>query len=198
MNAAFAPQSLEVINEDHLQYGHQPGFDGQRESHGRSIRAAASTANHGSRSIAPSRTLCARQIRRRPSRAGVWHEGSGWCACLRSVPVEALAEPRFVGDEIGVSLRSVLSGLSSSQRSRTVDAQPQTLASMPVGLSPNRKSVSPRHSSDCVYVFLDQRPQASIVAAWPAVEHLCPPCSTMRNTNPGWVPGHLAHELRPE
>ncbi len=42
LNAAFAPQSLEVINESHLHAGHQPGFDGQGESHIRiRMRAAA-------------------------------------------------------------------------------------------------------------------------------------------------------------
>ncbi len=33
MQDAFAPKSLEVINESHLHAGHQPGFDGQGESH---------------------------------------------------------------------------------------------------------------------------------------------------------------------
>ena len=30
---AFSPQHLEIINESHLHAGHQPGFDGQGESH---------------------------------------------------------------------------------------------------------------------------------------------------------------------
>jgi len=33
MNANFSPVSLEVLNESHLHAGHQPGFDGQGESH---------------------------------------------------------------------------------------------------------------------------------------------------------------------
>ena len=33
MQEAFQPRSLEVINESHLHAGHQPGFDGQGESH---------------------------------------------------------------------------------------------------------------------------------------------------------------------
>ena len=33
MVKAFEPTSLEVINESHLHAGHQPGFDGQGESH---------------------------------------------------------------------------------------------------------------------------------------------------------------------
>ncbi len=33
MKDAFSPASLEVINESHLHAGHQPGFDGQGESH---------------------------------------------------------------------------------------------------------------------------------------------------------------------
>lgn len=30
---ALSPERLEVINESHLHAGHQPGFDGQAESH---------------------------------------------------------------------------------------------------------------------------------------------------------------------
>ena len=37
---AFSPQHLEIINESHLHAGHQPGFDGQGESHMR-IRIVA-------------------------------------------------------------------------------------------------------------------------------------------------------------
>ncbi len=48
MQQAFAPQSLEVINESHLHAGHQPGFDGQGESHIR-IRMVASHFNGMSR-----------------------------------------------------------------------------------------------------------------------------------------------------
>lgn len=33
LTAAYAPQSLEVINESHLHAGHQPGFNGEGESH---------------------------------------------------------------------------------------------------------------------------------------------------------------------
>ncbi len=44
LNKAFNPQSLEVINESHLHAGHQPGFDGQGESHIR-IRMVASHFN---------------------------------------------------------------------------------------------------------------------------------------------------------
>ena len=31
--AAFAPERLEVVNESHLHAGHQPGFDGEGETH---------------------------------------------------------------------------------------------------------------------------------------------------------------------
>lgn len=41
---AFSPDSLDIINESHLHAGHQPGFDGQGESHIR-IRIAASDFN---------------------------------------------------------------------------------------------------------------------------------------------------------
>ncbi len=33
LNEAFDPQSLEIINESHLHAGHQPGFNGEGESH---------------------------------------------------------------------------------------------------------------------------------------------------------------------
>lgn len=33
LTEAFKPERLEVINESHLHAGHQPGFDGQGESH---------------------------------------------------------------------------------------------------------------------------------------------------------------------
>ena len=45
---AFNPASLEVINESHLHTGHQPGFDGQGESHIR-IRMVAEHFNGMSR-----------------------------------------------------------------------------------------------------------------------------------------------------
>lgn len=45
---AFHPQSLEVINESHLHAGHQPGFDGQGESHIR-IRMVSQAFNTMSR-----------------------------------------------------------------------------------------------------------------------------------------------------
>ncbi len=42
LKEAFSPVSLEVINESHLHAGHQPGFDGQGESHIRiRMKAAA-------------------------------------------------------------------------------------------------------------------------------------------------------------
>ena len=44
LRAAFDPQSLEVINESHLHAGHQPGFNGQGESHLR-IRIVADAFN---------------------------------------------------------------------------------------------------------------------------------------------------------
>ncbi len=44
MRDAFDPQSLEIINESHLHAGHQPGFDGQGESHIR-IRIVAEAFN---------------------------------------------------------------------------------------------------------------------------------------------------------
>ncbi|MEM9732159.1 MAG: BolA family protein [Pseudomonadota bacterium] len=48
LEAAFAPEHLEVINESHLHAGHQPGFDGQGESHIR-IRMKAAHFNGMSR-----------------------------------------------------------------------------------------------------------------------------------------------------
>lgn len=48
MQEAFSPTSLEVINESHLHAGHQPGFDGQGESHIR-IRMVAEHFNGMSR-----------------------------------------------------------------------------------------------------------------------------------------------------
>ncbi|MDA8870631.1 BolA family transcriptional regulator [Rhizobiaceae bacterium] len=42
LTEAFSPAHLEVINESHLHAGHQPGFDGQGESHIRiRMKAAA-------------------------------------------------------------------------------------------------------------------------------------------------------------
>ena len=48
LTAAFDPVSLEVINESHLHAGHQPGFNGQGESHIR-IRMVAGHFNGMSR-----------------------------------------------------------------------------------------------------------------------------------------------------
>ena len=48
LQEAFAPELLEVINESHLHAGHQPGFDGQGESHLR-IRMRAEHFNGMSR-----------------------------------------------------------------------------------------------------------------------------------------------------
>jgi len=45
MKEAFSPRSLEVINESHLHAGHQPGFDGQGESHIRIRIVADAFAN---------------------------------------------------------------------------------------------------------------------------------------------------------
>ena len=33
LDAAFSPERLEVINESHLHAGHQPGYDGEGETH---------------------------------------------------------------------------------------------------------------------------------------------------------------------
>ena len=48
MREAFSPQSLEIINESHLHAGHQPGFDGQGESHIR-VRVVSDAFNGMSR-----------------------------------------------------------------------------------------------------------------------------------------------------
>ena len=48
MIEAFNPQSVEIINESHLHAGHQPGFDGQGESHIR-VRMVAEHFNGMSR-----------------------------------------------------------------------------------------------------------------------------------------------------
>jgi len=48
MTQAFQPVSLDVINESHLHAGHQPGFDGQGESHIR-IRVVADAFHDMSR-----------------------------------------------------------------------------------------------------------------------------------------------------
>jgi BolA protein len=48
MEATFNPQSLEIINESHLHSGHQPGFNGQGESHIR-VRMVAEHFNGMSR-----------------------------------------------------------------------------------------------------------------------------------------------------
>ena len=48
LEQAFSPASLEVINESHLHAGHQPGFDGQGESHIR-IRMQAAAFDGKSR-----------------------------------------------------------------------------------------------------------------------------------------------------
>ena len=48
MKEAFNPQTMEIINESHLHAGHQPGFDGQGESHIR-VRMVAEHFNGMSR-----------------------------------------------------------------------------------------------------------------------------------------------------
>lgn len=48
MQQAFSPQSLEIINESHLHAGHQPGFNGEGESHIR-VRMVAAYFNGKSR-----------------------------------------------------------------------------------------------------------------------------------------------------
>ena len=48
LTEAFAPATLEVINESHLHAGHQPGFDGSGESHMR-IRMVSARLNGMSR-----------------------------------------------------------------------------------------------------------------------------------------------------
>ena len=41
LETAFAPERLEVVNESHLHAGHQPGYDGEGETHLR-VRIVAS------------------------------------------------------------------------------------------------------------------------------------------------------------
>ena len=41
LEAAFSPERLEVLNESHLHAGHQPGYDGEGETHMR-VRIVAS------------------------------------------------------------------------------------------------------------------------------------------------------------
>ncbi len=41
LEAAFSPERLDVLNESHLHAGHQPGFDGEGETHMR-IRIVSS------------------------------------------------------------------------------------------------------------------------------------------------------------
>ena len=41
LETAFAPERLEVVNESHLHAGHQPGYDGEEETHLR-VRIVAS------------------------------------------------------------------------------------------------------------------------------------------------------------
>lgn len=48
MRDAFNPEAMEIINESHLHAGHQPGFDGQGESHIR-VRMVAEHFNGMSR-----------------------------------------------------------------------------------------------------------------------------------------------------
>jgi len=48
MREAFDPVTLEIINESHLHAGHQPGFNGEGESHMR-IRMTADKFNGMSR-----------------------------------------------------------------------------------------------------------------------------------------------------
>ena len=48
MREAFDPETMEIINESHLHAGHQPGFDGQGESHIR-VRMVAEHFNGMSR-----------------------------------------------------------------------------------------------------------------------------------------------------
>ncbi|MFD0915074.1 BolA family protein [Pseudahrensia aquimaris] len=55
LTEAFAPTSLEVINESHLHAGHQPGFNGQGESHLR-IRIVADAFN-GQNRVATHRAI---------------------------------------------------------------------------------------------------------------------------------------------
>ena len=48
LEAAFSPERLEVLNESHMHAGHQPGFDGEGETHMR-IRIVASAFSGMSR-----------------------------------------------------------------------------------------------------------------------------------------------------
>ena len=41
LETVFAPERLEVVNESHLHAGHQPGYDGEGETHLR-VRIVAS------------------------------------------------------------------------------------------------------------------------------------------------------------
>lgn len=47
LTAAFAPERLEVINESGLHAGHQPGFDGEGETHMRVRIVAPAFAGMG-------------------------------------------------------------------------------------------------------------------------------------------------------
>ncbi|MFC3074894.1 BolA family protein [Shinella pollutisoli] len=47
LTAAFAPERLEVINESGLHVGHQPGFDGEGETHMRVRIVAPAFAGMG-------------------------------------------------------------------------------------------------------------------------------------------------------
>ncbi len=63
MREAFSPASLEIINESHLHAGHQPGFNGEGESHIR-VRMVAQHFN-GMNRIAIHRAIneiCAEEI----------------------------------------------------------------------------------------------------------------------------------------
>ena len=55
LEAAFSPERLDVINESHLHAGHQPGFDGEGETHMR-IRIVA-TAFSGMSRLARHRAI---------------------------------------------------------------------------------------------------------------------------------------------
>ncbi|MEE9314441.1 MAG: BolA family protein [Rhizobiaceae bacterium] len=63
MRKAFNPLSLEIINESHLHAGHQPGFNGEGESHIR-VRMIAEHFN-GMNRVSIHRainTICAEEI----------------------------------------------------------------------------------------------------------------------------------------
>lgn len=47
LEAAFSPERLDVINESHLHAGHQPGYDGEGETHMRVRIVAAAFAGMG-------------------------------------------------------------------------------------------------------------------------------------------------------